>query len=298
MNRGHPVLTGLVCVILFVALAAASAVGILQHVVSEQAISDAISEMVRTVDVEALVEELEIYERITELVDEEIVEAVGITPEVISEFLDSTPVRNFVAGSVSEIINAFVQGESSIVITQADVMQLVRDNVPYVEERFGITIDEQYLVEIESILERSEVPESIVIELPELEEIAPELGLELDVGIDLDNIRWLLQPSTLYTLVGVVAVLLIVIVLTNIFRLRIALLGTGVAAIISGVVFLLIGLSVVTLFRMFIENDLHRQIISGLLSQVQAATLQVAAAQLIAGAVLAISFAITRAVKA
>lgn len=288
MNRGHPILTFLLCAILLILILAASAVGILQHVVSEQAISNMISDMVSDIDAQTLVEELEIYDRLVELVDEEIVENLGITPEIISEFLDREPVREFVSDSVAEVINAFVHGEGILTISQEDIFQLVRDNVPYIEEEFGIVIDEQYIREVEELLERSEVPESISVDMTEI------IDIEENIGVDLYSVRWLLMPSTSLWLIVASLVLIFIIFLINIRGFGTALIGVGITSALSGALILFVGTSLVTIIVAFAHNEFFQSLLNSLLSQFRETTNLVGTAQLITGVVLIIAFAVTK----
>jgi len=256
----------------------------MRHVVSEQAIAD----MVSGIDAEILVEELEIHEIIVELVDEDIVEALGVTPETIIEFLDRDIVRDFVADSTYELIDAIIRGHTTITIYQEEILQLLREYAPFVEEVFGLVIEEQIFVEIEDFLERIDAPESIIIEVPTLEEIEPQLGAYLD------TVRWILAPSTIITLAAIGVIVLVGIVLINIRRIRIALLGTGITGILTGALFLIIGVSVLTLVSMFIDNAMHREIIYGLIAQVRTASLVAGGSLFAAGVVLMISYGVIR----
>jgi len=280
MSKGYPGLTFLLCIILFASIVATSTVGIIRHVISEQAIAD----MVTEIDVGVLVEELEIHEMIVELVDEEIVEALGVTPETIIEFLDRDIVRDFVAESTYDLIDAIIRGQTTITISQDEILGLIREYAPFVEEEFGVVIEDRIFEEIEEFLERNEVPESITIEVPPLEEIEPQLGVYLD------TLRWVLAPSTIITLAVTSFALLIGIVLLNIRRIRIALLGTGITVAFVGVLFLIAGLSVVTLISIFVDNAMHRELILGLVSQVRTAALTVGVGQLVAGFVLMVCY--------
>jgi len=236
--------------------------------------------MIFGIDAQVLVEELEIHEIIVEIIDEEVIEALGVTPETISEFMDRDIVRDFVAHGTYELIDALIQGQTSIEIAQEEILQLIRAYAPFVEEEFGLTIEDEILAEIETFLEESEIPERIIIDIPPLVQIESQLGNYLEAA------RWILMPSTMITLAAFSIFLLMCVILINLRHISIALRGVGITAILSGILFVLLGLSIVYIASMFISDTLHREIIHGLLLQMRTTSLIVGAGQFAAGIIL------------
>ena len=283
MSKGHPMLTLLFGVVLFVCLIATGTVGILRHIITEEAISN----MVLDIDTHVLVEQLEIYEMLTEAIDEDLVQAFGITPEVISEFLGRESIREFVADNAAEMVDHFINyGQARITITQDEVMRLVRDNVPYIEAQFGLSIPEEVFEVVEHVLEQSDIPDSIAIDVP-----------EPDVGFDIDSYRWILMPGTFTMLMAICMVITGLIALINIRRFRIAFFGTGVATLSSGLVFLMIGGMLPVVIPIFVGDAMLRGLITSLLTGARAAVNIVGGFMLAAGVLFMVLYGISSVVK-
>jgi len=282
MARGHPILTFFVCIILFVLLVVASAVGILQHIVSEQAVS----EMVFEIDVDVLVEELEIHERLVDLAGEGVVDTLGITPETISELLGRAPIRDFVAENASELIESLIHGQPAITISQEELFELLRGNLPYIEADFGVEIPEQLVDYLEELLYEASIPESITIDF-----------IEPASGIDIDAYRWILLPSTFYIFAALGLGVAIVIIFINLLQFRYALIGIGVTAALSGALFLTIGASLNIAIPLLVQSVLFRELVAGLISQIESASRAVGIGQLAVGIALIVAYGICKAVS-
>ena len=289
MRRGHPVITVFLCIILLVALLTTSFVGIVQNLVSEEAITETVTNMIRDIDTQLLFEELEVHERLTEAVDEEIIEAieaVGITLETVSEFLDRESVRELITDGAVGLIKAFIQGHESITISQEAIFELVREHSQYVEQEFGVVIREEYIEELREVLEAHNVPETITVEIPQIE------TMEAVVGVDLDAVRWLLEPSTFTILLVVGIILLGLIFLINMREIRISFLGAGVTSLISGALIMLVGMSLFTLISIFIDSEFIIQVLEALFAQARSVILTVAWWQIGVAIVLLISYGV------
>ena len=283
MNKGNPVITVLLCIVLFVFLAATSVAGILQNIISE----DTIAEIISDIDAGVLVEELEIYERISEVAGEEIVEALGITSETISGVLDKEPFRDFIAGNTYELVDAIIHGRSSIAITQEEIMRLIRDSIPYIEYEFGISVPDEIFDEIEEVLYASELPDKITIDLN---------AVGISPGIDLEPIRWILLPSTFNVLLIISILVAVSMVFVNMLRLRLALLGIGATSGLLGILLFFAGVLLNTLVEMVFPSEgmIYRQLINAVLPQAQAAIRSICGALAGTGVLCILAYIIIR----
>jgi len=289
MRRGHPVITFFLCIILLVVLLATSFVGVVQNIVSEEAITETVTNIVTDIDARLLFEELEVYDRLTEIVDEEIIEAieaVGITPETISEVLNRELVRNLITDSAVELIEAFIGRQETITIYQEAIFELIREHSEYLEQELGVVIKEQYIEELREVLEAHNVPESITVDIPQIETV------ESAVGVDLDGVRWILEPGTFAILSLACVLLLGLMFLLNLREIRISFFAAGMASLISGVVVILVGMSLTAIISIFVDSEFIRQVLESLFAQARSVILTVGWWQLGVSAVFFASFGV------
>jgi len=250
-GRGHPAFTVLLSFLLFLLILATVLVGVVRQTLSEQAIAEAVSRF----DVDVIVEELEVYDRITDIVDEQILDIIGISEETVAGFFDQEVVRNFVAENASELLDGFIHGHSSITITQDEIFRLVRESLPFVKEEFGFELNTQLIDYVERhVRESDQIPDSIIIDVD-----------ESNVGIDLEPFRQLLMPRTFTILAAALIAAVILIFVINLFRIRLALLGTGVASTVAGGLILILGFFFLNVLTAFTQGDFTRELIANVL---------------------------------
>lgn len=84
-------------------------------------------------------------------------EEMPVTKEQVQTFVEESTVKDFVADKVAGLVEDFYSGESETTITVEEITQLIEENKEVIEEQFGVTIDEEALEAVDTMLEESQI---------------------------------------------------------------------------------------------------------------------------------------------
>lgn len=172
------------------------------------------------------------------LLQEAFGDEVPMTKESVNEFISKSTAPKMLAEKISGTIDDFIYETSNTTVTKAELMDLIRENVPLIEEHFELEVSEEALDGIESALD--ELPLMQEMEqrglMPILEGYLVKDGNEekLDsVRTILRAIRTITSDTSVMILAGVVAFLFALIWLVNWSFIK-TLTDVGITTLVAG----------------------------------------------------------------
>lgn len=194
-----------------------------------------------------------ITDMVYDMLQDQFGQDLPLSKEEVSDFINNSTVKDFVADKVSGAFDDFINGTSNTTITKDEIVDLVKDNAPLIKETFGIEITEDQLGELESALD----------EVPILEELEKDglMGFLEDNYLDADKesgdmgiagnggladglaavkqireyVQIITSNTALYSIAGVLAVLMLLILLVN-WTLPKTLSDIGITLLFAGLI--------------------------------------------------------------
>ncbi len=96
-----------------------------------------------------------------EMIQDQFGEELVITKDQVQNFVENSTVKDFVAEKAAGVVEDFYSGNYETTISKDEVVQLMRENAPLLEEQFGLVITEEEIAYVEDALEESGVLEPI-----------------------------------------------------------------------------------------------------------------------------------------
>ena len=256
-GKGRLAATIGLCVLLVIFLIAASLIFVIRNTVSEQNISDAVSE----IDVFLIMDELDVYDRIIDAIEENTSEELDINRGAVRRIAGSGPVRDFVADNMTGYADALIWGRGHE-ISRADVIRLVRDSSDLIYEETGYRLSEQAYDEIDEYLRRNYVLDDLSLS-----------AISSSAPVNMSLLRLPLMPVTQIVSIVLSIAALAGIVALNIKRIRNALMGAGISFLLASLPCLAVGVLLFTIMPMLTNNALARLLMESFLSQTRVAAI-------------------------
>lgn len=192
-----------------------------------------------------------ITDMVYDMLQDQFGQDLPLSKEEVSDFINNSTVKDFVADKVSGAFDDFFNGTSNTTITKDEIVDLVKDNAPLIKETFGVEITEEHLGQLESVLD----------EVPILEEWEQDglMGFIEDNLLDtdgdtsgsagmggfadgmatvkqiMDSVRLVTSNTALYCIAGVLALLMLLILLVN-WTLPKTLSDIGITLLFAGLI--------------------------------------------------------------
>ena len=96
-----------------------------------------------------------------EMIQDQFGEELEITKDQVQNFVENSTVKDFVADKAAGLVEDFYSGNYETTITKDEVVQLMKENAPLLEEQFGLVITEEEISFVEDALEQSGMLEPI-----------------------------------------------------------------------------------------------------------------------------------------
>ena len=96
-----------------------------------------------------------------DLLKEEFGDELAVSKEQVQSFVEESTVQDFVAEKVAGLVEDFYAGESETTITVEEITQLIEENKEVIEEHFQIEINQEALDAVDTMLEESGILEPI-----------------------------------------------------------------------------------------------------------------------------------------
>ncbi len=173
-----------------------------------------------------------------ELLQEAFGDEVPMTKESVNEFISKSTAPALLAEKISGTIDDFINETANTTVTKDELMGLIRENVPLIEEHFELEISDEALDEMEGML--GELPLMQEMEqtglMTILEGYLAKDGNEetLDsVRQTLRTIRMITSDETMLAALGVFLILAVLILLAN-WSLSKTLSDIGISVLVAG----------------------------------------------------------------
>jgi len=130
-------------------------------------------------EIQALVEETEFSEFLTESFQEALPPEAEVSLEIVREFLQRENVSDQINSLAERYIRAFTEGDFDFYISSGDIADMVEVLAPDILEEFGVDLTQQYIDQIAEIIDDyvdlSELRIGRVIEETEVDLTAPRI---------------------------------------------------------------------------------------------------------------------------
>ena len=206
-----------------------------------------------------------LFDWIYNMVEDQFGQDAPIEKEQVYDFLDKSTVKDFMSDKIAGAVDDLINETNNTTITREEVMDLVKENKPLLEEALNVTITDQQINEIQEVLD--EVPIFAQIEenglagvvenilaggsgnpgettpdgetIPGDETVPGEAGGTLGALQQIRElmaiIRTITSDTVLFALIGAFAALFLLVFLAN-FTLPKTLADTGIVLTFAGLI--------------------------------------------------------------
>ena len=186
---------------------------------------------------------------IYESLSEEYGEEMNLTLETVQQFVDESTLKDFIAEKGASLITDYYTGENTTAITEEEIQEQLEMNKDLIKETFDYEITEEKIQEITTKV----VENDYIAQIQEEGIVNVVMGA---VGGTTDNAdpnsvspgtilmdamelsRQILSVNTVWMCIGICAVLLALILVTNIKQIWVGLNKAGITVLIAGALFL------------------------------------------------------------
>lgn len=185
-------------------------------------------------DSNALVDIL--YDTMQEMLGEE----THITKDQLQTFVENSTVTDYIADKAAGYAEDIINGTENTLITAEELVQLVEENKPLIEETFEIEITEEQMEKIKTnvttIVEENDINTTIRTEINNTMESAMFSAGEVGVPLAeiMQIVRMLSQDTVLYMAIGACVLLLLLLCGVNFYNIPGGLTWAAVPCIFIG----------------------------------------------------------------
>lgn len=186
-----------------------------------------------------------------EMIQSEFGEELEITKEQVQTFVENSTVKDFVAEKTTGLVEDFYAGTYETTITPEEITGLIQENAPLLEEQFGLVITEEEISFVEEALEESGVLDPIQENglMGFIEEQTKSTYTDEETGevIEVDGmqevkeimeiVRTVTSVEAVAILGGVFLLLMALVFLVTRFSFPATLADTGVVLTLVGLIF-------------------------------------------------------------
>lgn len=206
----------------------------------------------------------DLVDNIYDMIKEQAGAELPVTKEQVSQILEESTLPEFLSEKVSSVVNDVYTGENTTTITTDEVIQLLEENAPLLEEHFDIQIDPAQMDVVEDWLKENDIVGNVKTQINKtLGIVAPELpggeGGILTENKAPGNILDLMDPNmavpqtpfeilqlvravtsqqTLYILLGLCGAIFLLLLLTHWGRPFAAVRSAGIPVMLAGLLML------------------------------------------------------------
>ena len=187
---------------------------------------------------------------IYESLSEEYGEEMNLTLETVQQFVEESTLKDFIAEKGASLITDYYTGENTTAISEEEIKEQLEMNKDLIKETFDYEISEEEIEEITTkVVENdyiAQIQEEGIVNVvmgavsggdasdPNAPGSAPT-NILVDI---LETSRQLLSMKTVWMSIGICAVLLALILVTNIKQIWVGLNKAGITILIAGALFL------------------------------------------------------------
>ena len=206
----------------------------------------------------------DLVDNIYDMIKEQAGAELPVTKEQVSQILEESTLPEFLSEKVSSVVNDVYTGENTTTITTDEVIQLLEENAPLLEEHFDIQIDPAQMDVVEDWLKENDIVGNVKTQINKtLGIVAPELpggeggaatqnkvpGSILDLMDPnmavpqtpfeiLQLVRAVTSQQTLYILLGLCGAIFLLLLLTHWGRPFAAVRSAGIPVMLAGLLML------------------------------------------------------------
>lgn len=114
-----------------------------------------------------------IVEAIYGMITEQFGDELPISQEQVEEFLSESTLPEFLTEKVAGVVNDIYTGESTTTITKEEIVQLLQENAPIIQEQLGVTITDQEIAVIGDWVEENKIMDTVQQQVSEITGMAP-----------------------------------------------------------------------------------------------------------------------------
>lgn len=177
-----------------------------------------------------------LYDTMQEMLGEE----NPITKDQLQTFVENSTVTDYIADKAAGYAEDILNGTENTQITAEELVQLVEENKPLIEETFEIEITDDQMEEIKSnvttIVEENDINTTIRTEINNAMDSAMSgaAGTGIPLAEIMEFARMLSQDTVLYVAIGACAVLLLLLCGANFYNIPAGLTWAAVPCILIG----------------------------------------------------------------
>lgn len=177
-----------------------------------------------------------LYDTMQEMLGEE----NPITKDQLQTFVENSTVTDYIADKAAGYAEDILNGTENTQITAEELVQLVEENKPLIEETFEIEITDDQMEEIKSnvttIVEENDINTTIRTEINNVMDSAMSgaAGTGIPLAEIMEFARMLSQDTVLYVAIGACAVLLLLLCGANFYNIPAGLTWAAVPCILIG----------------------------------------------------------------
>jgi len=241
----------LLCIILFAFSFSALLHNLIRMSISDEAITETVSE----IDIVTLMEEYEITEMIYASIPSEIVEAYDIRQSSLERLLEHPAVKEFASDKFSEYMSALAQGDSNFTLSKRDIIRFLEKNESIIQNETGYKLTSADYQKLDNYLSDSELLHEISIN-----------SILSTANTDPGLIKWALSTFAFIVLLILCAVTLFALIYLNRKHVRLAFLSIGITSCCLGLIYTILGLSLSNIILTAAGGSIKHSLINSILS--------------------------------
>lgn len=160
------------------------------------------------------------------------------TQEDVLEFLQSSTIMEYVSEKAASYVQDALNQEQTTTITTDEIMDLLEDNQPLIEEKFQITITDEIKENIRAEVDKAIVEDDLNGTIQQTINDAMEQPLDgtgnLTLGELVSWVGLLTQPTVLLTMSALCLVLIVLLMALNFYDLPMGLTWSGISCLAAG----------------------------------------------------------------
>lgn len=102
-----------------------------------------------------------LIDMVYEMLQSQYGEALPLTKDQVGNFLTESTAMDFLADKLAGAVNDFYSGTTTSTITREEIVQLIRENAPLIQETFGVELTDANLQQVQLALEEVEILDTL-----------------------------------------------------------------------------------------------------------------------------------------
>lgn len=199
-----------------------------------------------------------VVEFVYDFLREQMGEEFDLTYDHVNAFFEESTAKEFLSEKIAAVISDACTGESETSITNEEIADLIRENKDLVQEHFGITLTEEKMQNLTTWVEESGLTQKLSqegimtmlgtgAEEPAVTGVASIKHIydavtgsaKLHIPTAIEAARFVTSDAVLFSILGICALLIGLLVLTNMTRIHLGLINSGSTLLAAGGIMLI-----------------------------------------------------------